>query len=265
MTAPKKTTKQRATKPKTTKPASRNPEIAAQPVTMRSLVAELEAVADPVKAVGQARFFKTGKGQYGEGDIFIGITVPVLRKIAKRHRALALADIEKMLASKIHEHRAAALEILVAQYARGTEPERAKIVAFYLKNMACINNWDLVDGSCREILGEHLKTRSRAVLRRLAKAKSLWERRIAMVSTMTFVWEGDLEDAFAIAKMLLDDKHDLIHKAIGWVLREAGIVDRKKLLAFLKTHYARLPRTALRYAIEHFSVDERKRMLRGEF
>lgn len=250
MTAEKKTTKQKTVIP---------------PATMRSLVAELKAAADPVKAVGQARFFKTGKGQYGEGDIFIGITVPVLRKIARSHRELALADIGKMLESKIHEHRAAALKILVAQYAGGTVPERAKIVAFYLKSAARINNWDLVDGSCREILGEHLKTRSRAVLRRLARSKSLWERRIAMVSTMTLVWEGDFEDAFTIAEMLLDDKHDLIHKAIGWVLREAGIVDRKKLLAFLKTHYARLPRTALRYAIEHFSVEERKRMLRGEF
>lgn len=253
------------TKPKNTKSTNRSPEIAPQPVTMRSLVAELKAAADPMKAVGQARFFKTGKGEYGEGDIFIGITVPALRKIARRHRGLTLTDIEKMLASKIHEHRAAALEILVAQYGRGSEPERVKIVGFYLKNTACINNWDLVDGSCREILGEHLKTRSRVVLRRLAKSKSLWERRIAMVSTMTLVWEGDLEDAFAIAEMLLDDRHDLIHKAIGWVLREAGIVDRRKLLAFLKTHYARLPRTALRYAIEHFSVEERKRMLRGEF
>ena len=233
--------------------------------TMRSLVAELRAASDPVKAAGQARFFKTGKGEYGEGDIFIGITVPALRKIARRHRELPLSGIEKMLASKIHEHRAVALEILVAQYARGAESDRAKIAAFYLRNTARINNWDLVDGSCREILGQHLKTRSRAVLLRLVRSKSLWERRIAMVSSMTLVWEGELEDAFAIATLLLDDSHDLIHKAVGWVLREAGIVDRKRLVEFLRTHYARMPRTALRYAIEHFSAEERQRMLRGEF
>lgn len=233
--------------------------------TRAQLERELKAAADPVRAVNLAWFFKTGKGQYGEGDVFLGITVPVLRKIALKYRGLELGDLERLLASKFHEHRAAALEILVAKYERGNEELREEIVEFYLRNTSRINNWDLVDGSARPILGEHLKTRPRKVLRTLARSKSLWERRIAMVSTMALVWAEELDDAMQIAEMLLDDKHDLIHKAVGWVLREAGRKDRARLLVFLEAHYARLPRTALRYAIEHFSPEQRKKMLAGEF
>jgi 3-methyladenine DNA glycosylase AlkD len=226
---------------------------------------ELKAAADPVRAEHSVGYFRTGKGQYGEGDIFLGISVPVLRKIALKHRGLAMADLQKLLESKIHEHRAAALEILVVQYERGDEKLREEIVEFYLRNTSYINNWDLVDGSAGPILGHHLKTHPRKILKKLAKSKSLWERRIAMISTMTLVWAGELDDALQIAEMLLDDEHDLIHKAVGWVLREAGRKDRKRLVAFLKAHYARLPRTALRYAIEHFSAEQRKKMLAGEF
>jgi 3-methyladenine DNA glycosylase AlkD len=233
--------------------------------TRRNLERELRAAGDATRAKFVAIYFKTGKGEYGEGDVFLGIPVPAMRKIALKHRALPLADLQKLLDSKIHDFRAAALEILVAQYARGDEKQRKEIVGFYLTNTSRINNWDLVDASARPILGEHLKTRPRRILRKLAKSKSLWERRIAMVSTMTLVWAGELDDAMEIAEMLLDDEHDLIHKAVGWVLREAGVEDRARLIAFLETHYARMPRTALRYAIEHFPPEQRKKVLAGSF
>jgi 3-methyladenine DNA glycosylase AlkD len=233
--------------------------------TRTSLEKQLKAASSPERAVFMARYFKTGKGEYGEGDIFLGIPVPTLRKISLAHRNLPFPDIQSLLESPLHEHRAATLEILVAQYQSGDEKLRSQIVRFYLANTQRINNWDLVDGSCRYILGEHLKTHSRAILDKLARSKSLWERRIAVVSTMTLIWSGELDDAFRISERLLSDQHDLMHKAVGWVLREAGRKDRPRLLAFLRTHYARIPRTALRYAIEHLPPDQRKRILAGDF
>jgi 3-methyladenine DNA glycosylase AlkD len=230
-----------------------------------NLVKELKAAGDPVSAVSSASFFKTGKDEYGAGDIFLGISTPVLRKIALGHRGLSFADLEKLLQSKIHEHRSAAVEILVAQYKSGSEEQRSEIVAFYLRNTVRFDSWDLVDGSAPYLLGEHLKTHPRAILRKLAKSKSLWERRIAMVATLRLVRNSELEDALIIAEMLLDDGHDLIHKAVGWVLREVGRKDRRRLLAFLETHYERLPRTTLRYAIEHFTPEQRKKLLTGIF
>jgi 3-methyladenine DNA glycosylase AlkD len=226
---------------------------------------ELRAAGDLKRAKQVAVYFKTGKGEYGEGDVFLGIPVPIMRRIALRYRALVLTDLQKLLDSKIHEYRAAALEILAAQYARGDEKERQAIVDFYLRNTSRINNWDLVDASARPILGEHVRTHSRKILRKLARSTSLWERRIAIVSTMTLVWAGELGDAMEIAEMLLDDEHDLIHKAVGWVLREAGIEDRARLIAFLEQNYERMPRTALRYAVEHFSSEQRKKILAGSF
>ncbi|HLH33069.1 MAG TPA: DNA alkylation repair protein [Alloacidobacterium sp.] len=226
---------------------------------------ELKAAGDAERARQVARYFKTGRGEYGEGDIFLGIPVPAMRRTALKYRGLKLDDIQKLLDSRIHEYRAAALEILVAQYAKADERKRNTIVDFYLKNTSRMNNWDLVDASTRPILGEHLKTHPRKILKKLAKSKSIWERRIAMVSTMQLVWAGELDDAFEIAEMLLEDEHDLIHKAVGWVLREAGIEDRSRLLAFLEKNYARLPRTTLRYAIEHFAPEQRKKMLSGLF
>jgi 3-methyladenine DNA glycosylase AlkD len=234
-------------------------------MTRTALERELKTAGSPEGAAGMARYFKTGEGQYGEGDVFLGVTVPVLRRIALRYRTLDLDDLQRLLEAEVHEYRAAALEILVAQYKGGDEGLREVIVDFYLRNTQHVNNWDLVDGSCREILGEHLKTRSRRVLANLARSKSLWERRIAMVSTMTLVWAGEVDDALRTAEVLLDDRHDLIHKAVGWVLREVGDLDETALLSFLKKHYDRLPRTALRYAIEHFPVEERKKMLAGSF
>jgi 3-methyladenine DNA glycosylase AlkD len=236
-----------------------------KPSTRIQLERALKDAGNPERAAFVARYFKTGKGEYGEGDVFLGISVPAMRKIALAHRELDFADLQRLLDSNIHEFRAAALEILVAQYKRGDEKLRKEIAAFYLKNTARINNWDLVDASCRPILGEHLKTRSRKILRRLAKSQSLWERRIAMVSTMAFVWDGELDDAIGVAEMLLDDEHDLMHKAIGWVLREVGLQDRAVLLAFLKKHYMHIPRTTLRYAIEHLPSAQRKKILAGKF
>jgi 3-methyladenine DNA glycosylase AlkD len=233
--------------------------------TRVQLERELKSVGDAARAVQVALYFKTGKGEYGEGDVFLGIPVPAMRRIALKHRALKLADLQKLLDSRIHDHRAAALEILAWQYARADAQQRKEIVDFYLRNTSRINNWDLVDASSRPILGEHLKTHPRKILRTLAKSESLWERRIAIVSTMTLVWAGELDDAMQIAEMLLGDRHDLIHKAVGWVLREAGVKDRARLIEFLKKHHARMPRTALRYAIEHFPPEQRKEMLQGRF
>ena len=233
--------------------------------TRASLERELRAAGDAKRAMQVAGYFKTGKGEYGEGDVFLGIPVPLMRRIALKYRSIALIDLQKLLESKIHEYRAAALEILAAQYERGDEKQRKAIVNCYLGNTSRINNWDLVDASARPILGEHLKTRPRKILRRLAKSTSVWERRIAIVSTMTLMWDGDLGDAMEIAETLLDDEHDLIHKAVGWVLREAGVEDRARLVAFLEQNYHRMPRTTLRYAIEHFSPEQRKQMLAGSF
>jgi 3-methyladenine DNA glycosylase AlkD len=226
---------------------------------------ELVAAADPARAANLAWFFKTGRGQYGEGDRFLGIPVPVQRKIARRYTALALPHLKRLLDSPIHEHRFAALEILVAQYKRGGESEQEKIVDFYLANTARINSWHLVDASAAYILGNYLRTRPRDLLDRLARSDSLWERRIAIVSTFAFIKQGEIADTFRIAEQLLNNTHDLIHKAVGWALRETGKVSRPALLDFLKKHYASIPRTALRYAIEHLTPEQRKQILAGNF
>lgn len=231
----------------------------------RELEKSLAAIADPKRAATHAWFFKTGKGQYGEGDRFLGIRVPLLRKTALLYRSLDLADIERLLASPIHEYRFVALEILVARYERGSPEDQGQIFAFYLSHTARINNWDLVDTSAPYIVGDYLLPRPRDVLYRLASSAMLWERRIAVVSSLAFVKQGETVDAFRLAEMLLADKHDLMHKATGWVLRETGKVSRPALLRFLKTHYKSVPRTSLRYAIEHFPPVQRKRLLAGEF
>jgi len=228
---------------------------------LTDLKKELAAAADPERARNSAWFFKTAEGQYGHGDRFIGITVPTMRKIAHRYIHLPLTDVKKLLASPIHEHRFVALEILVAQYEQGS----ATVFGFYLKHTKFINNWDLVDASAPYIVGAHLLTRPRKILYRLAKSRSLWERRIAIVSTMMFIRAGEIEDTFAIAKLLLVDEHDLIHKAVGWMLREAGKQSAPALVKFLKENYAQMPRTALRYAIERFPAERRKQMLAGRF
>jgi 3-methyladenine DNA glycosylase AlkD len=236
-----------------------------RPLNFAALKREFRRAADPKRARDLAWFFKTGKGEYGEGDKFIGITVPVQRAIAKKFRHLELRDVGKLLESRVHEHRATGLMILVAQYEAGDAAAKQEIFDFYLDHTHCINNWDLVDGSAPYIVGKHLLERPRRVLYRLAKSPDLWERRIAMVATAAFIRRGDIKDTFEIATRLLADNHDLIHKATGWMLREAGKQSRVELLRFLKRNYSRIPRTALRYAIERLPEAQRKKALKGLF
>ncbi|MGH9737786.1 MAG: DNA alkylation repair protein [Candidatus Acidiferrales bacterium] len=225
----------------------------------------LQAAASPRRAAGQAKYFKAGKGEYGEGDRFIGITVPVLRKIARQHAGLGFGDLARLLASPIHEYRLAALEILRAQYERSEEPQRERIVAFYLRQTTHMNNWDLVDAAAPYILARHLKARPRDVLHRLVCSANIWERRIAIVSTLPLIRGGEVEETYRIARKLLADEHDLIHKAVGWALRESGKVSSVALLDFLRVHYEHIPRTTLRYAIERFPIKQRKKLLAGNF
>jgi 3-methyladenine DNA glycosylase AlkD len=233
-------------------------------LTAAQVKADLAALADPQRAEGLAWFFKTGKGQYGEGDRFLGITVPQQRNIATHYRELPMSDIARLLKSSYHEHRSVGLMILVLQFKGGSQETRERIFDFYLTQTDTVNNWDLVDGSAPYIVGQHLMNKPRHVLYRLAGSHKLWERRIAIVSTLAFVKAGDLDDVFGISEVLLGDKHDLIHKAIGWVLRESGKISRSRQMAFIADHYGQIPRTALRYAIEHLMPLERKQVLAGD-
>ncbi|MGZ7038454.1 MAG: DNA alkylation repair protein [Thermoanaerobaculia bacterium] len=207
------------------------------------------------------RFFKTGPGQYGHGDRFLGLTVPQVRAVAREYRSLALADLSRLLDSKWHEERLVALVIAVNQFRLGDAVQRKAIYDLYLHKTARINNWDLVDASAPSIVGGYLLNRSRAVLRRLAKSRSLWERRIAIIATQEFIRNGQYDDTLEIAEILLDDDQDLIHKAVGWMLREVGKRDAAVERRFLDRHAARMPRTALRYAIERFAPAVRRRYL----
>ncbi len=231
---------------------------------MKSLdvINESATHADPVRAAGAQRYFKTGPGEYGEGDIFIGLTVPQSRSIAKKYLALPLSEVQKLLASPIHEHRFIALEILIFKYERTDEQE--KIVNFYLKNKKHINNWDLVDTSASYILGNWLIDKDTTILYTLAHAKNLWERRIAIVATAAFIRNGQFADTLALAEILVRDTEDLMHKAVGWMLREVGKKSEKTLTAFLDTHVSHMPRTMLRYAIERFPEKKRKKYLHAK-
>jgi 3-methyladenine DNA glycosylase AlkD len=213
--------------------------------------------ADKQRATFMLRFFRTGPGDYGEGDRFLGLRVPDVRKIAREFRALSLADVRALLASKWHEERLLALVILTHQFANGRASEREQIYRLYLSSTDRINNWDLVDVTAPQIVGAYLVERDRRPLRRLAKSRSLWERRIAIVATQHFIRRGELDDTFDIATLLIDDRHDLIHKAAGWMLREAGKRDRGRLERFLDTFASSMPRTMLRYAIERLPNDLR--------
>jgi 3-methyladenine DNA glycosylase AlkD len=206
-----------------------------------------------------SRYFKTGKGEYGEGDKFIGVRMGTVFKFAQEYIDMLPAEIEKMLISPIHEIRAAALSVMSKQARRKKTPEerRKELYELYLKRHRHINNWDLVDVSCIYVVGGYLFDKPKKILYRLAKSKNMWERRTAIVSTAYFIKRGELEDAFKIAESLLKDKEDLIHKATGWMLRYAGDKDRAKLTAFLDKHAGVMPRTALRYALEHFDKKSR--------
>lgn len=229
-----------------------------KPPTAKHVRDALRALQDPARAVSSARFFKTGKGQYGEGDRFLGITVPAQRGVARAHRGLPLPEIEVLLASALHEDRLTALLLLVDAYERGDEEAQQACFDLYLRNLARVNNWDLVDTSAHLIVGAHLTTRDRRILRELARSTTLWERRVAMIATLAFIRSGESKDAFEIATLLLGDEQDLMHKAVGWMLREVGKhVGEEPLRAFLKEHAAGMPRTALRYAIERFPAEER--------
>jgi len=206
-------------------------------------------------------FFKTGAGEYGEGDVFAGIKMPLQRKIAKEFKDLNYRDIRELVGSKIHEERMIGLLILQGKYEKGDENEKEKIYKFYIRNRKGINNWDLVDISAPKIMGEHLLNRDKKLLYKFAHSKKLWERRIAILSTFTFIRAGKFETTFKISDILLDDDHDLIHKAVGWMLRETGKKDLKAEEKFLKPRYKKMPRTMLRYAIEKFPEVKRKKYL----
>jgi len=214
-------------------------------------------------------FYKTGKGQYGEGDIFIGVATPDVRRISCKYRNLSFAELQKLIASPVHEERSCALTILVHQYEKaGAEGGERKIVLdFYLRNRQYINNWDLVDCSAHKILGRAIYDglQDAEILDRLAVSDVLWERRIAIIATMYFIHKGHLEHTFRLAERLLADRHDLMHKAVGWMLREAWKKDAAAVEAFLMKHYPQIPRTALRYAIEKMEESKRLNFLKGRF
>ena len=221
---------------------------------------DLRAVSDQSKAAIMQRFFKTGPGEYGEGDVFLGATVPQARKVAKSHHSCDLDTVRELLHSKIHEERLVGLLILVHKYDSGEKG----IAEFYLEHLKHVNNWDLVDLTAPIILGGHLFSTSRSLLYRLARSKSLWERRIAIVATYYFIRSDDFGDTLKIAEILLGDDHDLIHKAVGWMLREVGKRDLSALENFLGRHRAKMPRTMLRYAIERLPEKKRKFYMTGE-
>ena len=234
---------------------------------MNPLLTAMLAHADPSQAAGLSRFFKTGPGQYGEGDKFLGIKVPVTREVVKGcWREVGFDELEECVSSEYHEVRLAALLTLVEifKHAKKTPALQRQCVDFYLSHTAFINNWDLVDLSCYPLLGEWLLDKDRTLLYDLARdGKTLWEQRIGIVSTMTFIRHGQLQDTFDIADILLHHPHDLIHKAVGWLLREAGKRDKTALEAYLQPRYRSMPRTMLRYAIEKFPEAERLAYLRG--
>ena len=231
-------------------------------MTAENVKKELKKSSDKGKVAVYQRFFKTGPGKYGEGDRFIGVTVPKQRIIAKKYQMLPLYGIAILLASPVHEHRLTGLLILTYRFPRASEVERQVIFDFYLSQTERINNWDLVDVTAPNIVGEYLIDQDPSILKRLAVSDSLWERRIAILSTFAFIRRGRHKECFELAKILMNDQHDLMHKAVGWMLREVGKrCDEELLRDFLDQYAARMPRTMLRYAIERLPEPSRKRYL----
>ncbi len=231
---------------------------------LQNLKKDLKKLSSPTRAISSLRFFKTGKGQYGEGDKFIGITVPDIRKVSKQYLDLSLEDVLSLLHSPIHEERLCALLILVSQYQKGDNKKQKQIFDLYLKNYKYINNWDLIDLTAPRIVGAYLFDKPKDILYKLAKSKNLWQRRVAILATFQFIYYGQSQDTLKISKILLHDEHDLIQKAVGWMLREVGKrVDEKILLDFLKDNYKIMPRTMLRYAIEILPNSKRLAYLQG--
>jgi 3-methyladenine DNA glycosylase AlkD len=226
-----------------------------------AVVRRMKELADPRRAVISQRFFKTAPGQYGAGDKFLGLTVPQIRTLSSEFAELPLAEIETLLKSPWHEARLLAVVLLADGYRRGDAGTRERIYRLYLRRTDRINNWDLVDASAPNIVGAHLLDRSRAPLRKLARSKNLWERRIAVVATQYLIQQRQFDDTLELAALLLDDEEDLMHKAVGWMLREVGKRDERTLASFLDKHAGAMPRTGLRYAIERLSPAQRRRYM----
>lgn len=231
---------------------------------VKEIKERLRKLGSQKKAEASKRFFKTGPGEYGAGDVFLGITVPELRKLAREYRQITPKAAEELLRSAIHEERLLALFILVHNASKGDESIKKNIYELYLTSTQFINNWDLVDASAQHIVGPYLMNKSKRPLYRLAKSKNIWERRIAIMSTLHFIRQHDFSETLKIAEILISDKEDLIHKAVGWMLREVGKRHLKTEEVFLKRYYKKMPRTMLRYAIEKFPATKRQRYLKGE-
>ncbi len=238
--------------PKTAKPA---------PVTHQHARAAVQALANPAKARFMAGFFKTGNGEYAEGDRFLGVMVPQVRQLARQFHELSLPEAERLLKSPYNEERLLALLILSDRYAKGNSSTREEICSRYVENRVRVNNWNLVDSSAPYILGSHLISANRALLYQLVKSRSLWDRRIAVVATLALIRQNQFLETLELSRLLLQDREDLIHKACGWMLREVGKRNESVLEGFLKKHHASMPRTMLRYAIERFPEAKRKTYL----
>jgi 3-methyladenine DNA glycosylase AlkD len=233
-------------------------------MTAKEISKRLKKLENKQQAAISRKFFKTGPGEYGEGDIFIGIRVPVLRKLVKDYFELPIKEIQSLLKSPVHEERLLALLLMVRKASGRSDDIKKSIYELYLKNTRFVNNWDLVDASAEHVVGAYLKDKNKSVLYRLAESEDLWERRIAIMSTFHYVKHHDFLETLRISKILLFDRHDLIHKATGWMLREIGKRDLQTEENFLKTHYKKMPRTMLRYAIEKFPESKRQRYLKGK-
>lgn len=234
-------------------------------VTIKNIRKKLQRLGSEENANVLQTFFKTGPGEYGEGDVFLGVRVPELRKLVKEYQDITLKEVMQFLRSSIHEERMFALLILVSKYSKGNETVKKRIYELYLQHTKFINSWDLVDGSAQHIVGAFLMDKSKEPLYRLAKSNSLWERRIAILSTFYFIKHHNFSETIKISKILLTDEQDLIHKAVGWMLREIGKRDITAEEIFLKKYYKSMPRIMLRYAIEKFPESKRKKYLRGDY
>jgi 3-methyladenine DNA glycosylase AlkD len=234
-------------------------------MTIRNIQKKLQQLGSEEKAKALQKFFKTGPGEYGEGDVFIGVRVPELRKLVKEYPDITIKESMQLLRSLIHEERMLALLILIGKYSKGNETVKKRIYKLYLQHTKFINSWDLVDSSAYHIVGNFLMDKSKEPIYRLAKSKNLWERRIAILSTFHFIKHNNYSETLKISKILLTDEQDLIHKAVGWMLREIGKRHIFTQETFLKKHYKRMPRTMLRYAVEKFPEPKRQKYLKGDF
>jgi 3-methyladenine DNA glycosylase AlkD len=236
----------------------------ADTMPVEKILAELRGLENPEAASFSRKFFKTGRGEYGEGDLFRGIRVPILRKLARKYQNIPLAATERLLRSGFHEDRLLALLILVRIYSGGDAAMKNRIHKLYLRNTAFINSWDLVDVSAPHLVGDFLSGKGKELLYRLARSRNVWERRMAVMATFTYIRQGAFDETLGIARVLLPDPEDLVHKAVGWMLREVGKRDLRAEERFLHAHCTKMPRTMLRYAIEKFPARKRQRYLRGK-